>query len=71
MNFSPVKVVKHLKKLDNEFIKYFAKRYEVDFDKLVSEATTISSRCNSVLHKYINKTLDDIRNNKELLDLCM
>lgn len=67
--FSSIMLSKHLRNLDSNFIKYFESNYDVSHDELEREVSRINS-CTSVkLRKEIAKSLGDIKNNKEVLQL--
>lgn len=69
--FSEKKLVKHLSHLSDSFRDYFLYRYDIDMETLTKAMLKLGKLKNSNIYKVVDKTLDDIRNDKELLaSLC-
>lgn len=73
VKFSLIKLIKHLKSIgDDKFISYFSSNYEVDRVKVADVCQKIASKCNATLVIYVKKTLSELKDDKEVMDiLCM
>jgi len=67
--FSPKKVVKHLSSLNNIFALYFMNKYSVQKEFLFKAIEDLNNSSNNKLYKYLDKTLQDLKNNKEIVSI--
>lgn len=70
--FSSIKLNKHLKSIDNKFIKYFTKEYDIEESALQETIDYMHSYSRQTAVKKLEKALETFRKDKEILNwLCM
>jgi hypothetical protein len=67
--FDNKKVVKLLNSLDGKYISYFESTYRIDKFKINDAVTNIVKLPNRKLYKYIDNTLEDVRNDEMLVSM--
>lgn len=67
--FSERKIMDHLNNLNSNYLNYFINKYDIDIKLIDIAQNKIKKLSNTRLYAYIRKTLYDLRNNKEMLDL--
>lgn len=64
------KLVKHLNSLDNlNFIRYFVNEYEIEQAAFVSSVQKVKKLSNTKLYKIIEKTLQELREDKDVKNI--
>ena len=69
--FEPKRVVSMLNKLDENNLDYYDKNYKINREALLSVVKSIKTINNKKIYQKINTTLDDIKNNRELLEMLV
>lgn len=67
--FNPKKLAHLLRCCDSNYYKTFSKRYNVDTDEMEHSLYKMNKYSSEKMYKLINRTLEKLRNNKELREM--